>query len=207
LTAISSLAEILRQGNLPDDARDEIIEALQAQNVQLEKLNQEMLSAPQPQATPAPLRHHPVTLKPIIEQVVKYFQAAVVNSSLRVVLMPDLPFVIGDENKIELALANIIDNALMDDLQPLVISAGASDDHVVVAVEREQVGSPPVNGKAALAENHRQASLDVELNTARKLILAQGGQVWTENQPGIKTRFCFSLPKMEVGDDAQAFID
>ena len=71
LTAISSLAEILRQGSLPDDARDEIMEALQAQNVQLEKLSQEMLNAPQPKATTTPLRHHPVTLKPIIEQVVK----------------------------------------------------------------------------------------------------------------------------------------
>jgi PAS domain S-box-containing protein len=209
LTAINSLAEILRQGSLPDDARDEILEALQAQNVQLEKLTQEMLSAPQPRATTMPLRHHPVTLKPIIEQVVKYFQAATVNSSLRVVLTPDLPFVIGDENKIELALANIIDNALMpDNLQTLVISAGTSDDHVVVAVERElKAGSPPVNGKANLAENHRLESLGTELNTARKLILAQGGQVWTENQPGMKTRFCFSLPKMEVGDDAQAFVD
>ena len=88
------------------------------------------------------------------------------------------------------------------------MGSGRSIDHVVVAVEREhKTSSPPVNGKAALTENHRQASLDAELNTPRKLILAQGGQVWTENQPGMKTRFCFSLPKLEVGDDAQAFID
>jgi PAS domain S-box-containing protein len=218
LTHISLSAEVLCQTELPDDVRHEILDMFQNQSLQIEQLNEKVLNALGLEKT-ATLHHHPVTLKPIIEQVVRYFQTVAVNRSLQVIFAPDLPFVIGDENKIELALANIIDNALIlgDSQQPLVISTSASDDHVIIVVERldeptltgegkrSSLPSPPVNGKNSFSGDYKP--LERELQTARKLIQAQGGQIWTETQPGTSTRFCFSLPKMEVRDGEQALVD
>jgi PAS domain S-box-containing protein len=84
-----------------------------------------------------PLYYHPVTLKPVIDQLVRNFQEVVADRSFQVRLAGDLPFVMGDERKIELALASLIDDALArgDPGQPIVIAADATDDRVVVAVE------------------------------------------------------------------------
>lgn len=84
-----------------------------------------------------PSRCYPVTLKPVIDQVVKSFQDDVADRSFQVRLAADLPFVMGDERKIELALASLIGDALAqgDPGQPIVIAASAADDEVVVAVE------------------------------------------------------------------------
>ncbi len=222
LTYINASVEALLQTNLPDDVRHEVQNVLQAHSIQLDQLAGGVPNTRRSESETTSPHYHAVTLKPIIEQVVKYFQTAATNCELEVRLTPDLPFVIGDENKIELALANIIDNALIqNDLQqPIVISADTSNDNVIVAVERigqatligdAESSSPlsPVNGKNTLTGNHdsRHITLEKELHTARKLIQAQGGQIWIEGQPGTDTRFCFSLPKMEVRGDKQALID
>jgi PAS domain S-box-containing protein len=219
LTHITLSAEALCQTDLPDDVRHEILDMFQNQSLQIEQLNEKVLNALGLESRTASSHYHPVTLKPIIEQVVRYFQTMAVDRSLQVILTPDLPFVIGDENKIELALASIIDNALIlgDTQQPLVISTSASNDHVIIAVERldepipagegkkPSLPPPPVNGKNTFSGDHKP--LERELQTARKLIQAQGGQIWTETHPGMSTRFCFSLPKMEVRDGEQALVD
>lgn len=217
LAHVNSSVGALLQTDLSDDTRHEILRTLQTQSVKLDQLAEKVQSTLRPKSRATASYYHPVTLRPIIEQVVKYFRAAVSNRSLEVMLAPDLPFVVGDENKIELALANIIDNALVlsDSQQPIVISTSVNDDTVIVAVERPDKASPseederqsssfPVNGKHALVQDHAPQET---LHTARKLIQAQGGQIWTEKQPGTNIRFCFSLPKMEARDVEQALID
>ncbi|MCP4544451.1 MAG: PAS domain S-box protein, partial [Chloroflexi bacterium] len=154
LTHINASIEALLQTDLPDDVRHEILDVLQTQSIQLDQLAGGVPNVRRPESEKTSPHYHPVTLKPIIEQVVKYFQTAATNHALKVKLTPDLPFVIGDENKIELALANIIDNALIqnDSQQSIVISADTSHDNVIVTVEGigqatstgKTVSSPPL---------------------------------------------------------------
>ena len=166
---------------------------------------------------------YPVTLRPIIDQAVRYYQAAASGRLFQINLAKDLPFVMGDEKKVELVLANLIDSALAlgDPQQPIVISAATRDDCVVVVVERWDQSTPneahdapypaPDSIDSQIAFNGNietgQATPAMGLYTARELIQAQGGQLWIENQPGAGIRFHFSLPKIEVSDDEQAFID
>jgi PAS domain S-box-containing protein len=261
LTYISSSARTLLQANLPHDVRREILDLLQAQSVRLDQLAEEMLDTLRLEAGATPPRCHPVTLKPIIDQVVKHFQVAASDRPFQVRLAPELPFVIGDESKIELALANLIDNALAvgDPQQPIVIAANATDDCVIVTVvspctagtarEHEKLSAPspgpdghstfdrgpvpmvrqahhdglPKGPVLMVRQAHhdglpkgpvlmvRQAHHDglpkgpvlslpkddppplkgerhvmpeMGLYIARKLIRAQGGQIWVEEQPG-----------------------
>jgi PAS domain S-box-containing protein len=160
---------------------------------------------------------HPVTLRPIINQVVKHFQNIASGSSFQVALAPDLPFAIGNESRIELALVNLIDNALVlsHPEHPIRISADASEDSVVIAVqgadldEKHRQQSQPTVSQDSRAANHFSwwATPQVRLYIASKLIQAQGGTVWTENQSGTGTRFNLSLPKIEAQDVAEALID
>jgi signal transduction histidine kinase len=159
----------------------------------------------------------PVTLRPVIDQIVKHFKKATSGRSFQVTLAPDLPFLIGDAHKIELALTNLIDNALVlgDSQQPILISADSNDDRVVVAVEGPDLANPPGGydkflhpsnpryDQSALGGNQisRRSTPETDLRIAKNLIQAQGGEFWIENQPGTSIRFCFSLPQMEVRDE------
>jgi PAS domain S-box-containing protein len=260
LTHISSSAEALLQANLSDDMQREILDMLHTQSVCLDQLTEEMLDILHLEASTTQRHCHPVTLKPIIDQVVRNFQGAVSDRSFQVTLAPDLPFVIGDESRIELALASLIDNMLVqsDPQWPIVISADASDDCVVVAVRGTGMAAQageyvrlfhpprPVYDQSAASDNqkpspalecqraHRPAlsapllkgeqvlrdrwhatqmgarewaTPEMGLYIAKKLIRAQGGQIWIENQPGTSPQFRFSLPRIEVRDDEQALID
>jgi PAS domain S-box-containing protein len=221
LAQVSAAVEVLLRADLPHDVQNEVFTALHAQSSNLAQLAEEMLDVVRLEAGAAQPQLHPVTLKPIIDHVVKNFQSAVSDCAFQVRLAPDLPFVIGDENKIELALANLIDNALLSGHphQPVVISAEVNDDCVVVAVRRKGLASIPGervklvqfsgNGQNALNDQDEpwRVTPEMGLYIAKELIRTQGGQVWIENQPGTSARFRFSLPKMEVRDDAQALVD
>ena len=187
---------------------------LSPHNFQLDQLIEEALDTLHLEAGTAPARGHPVTLRPIIAQVVVGFQAIASNRLFQIALAPDLPFAIGSESKIELALVNLIDSAvaLGEPQQPIVISADATDNCVVVTVEGTgSVKDPchPTDDSTPLSRDQLSwwATLQIKLFVARKLIQAQGGQIWTEISPGTDIRFHFSLPKIEVRDVAQAFTD
>jgi PAS domain S-box-containing protein len=206
-----------------DQERREMLDILQSQTLQLDQLTEKTLDTLHVEAGTALTRCHPVTLKPIISQIVRNYQASEYRDSFQVTLAPELPFALGNESQIELALTNLIENALGPNVaaQPVVISADVQDDHIIISVEGPGPVIPPEWHAYPLLSlppsDHSGASTadlpsgwilpQIRLFIARKLIQAQGGKFWTENQSGTNTRFHFSLPKIEVTDDAKALID
>ncbi len=195
----------------------EILDTRRSRSLQFNPVAEAALYSLHPEAGSASPHCHPVTLRPIINQVVKHFQGVASGSSFQVALAPDLPFAIGNERTIELALVNLIDNALVlsHPEHPIRIAADADEDSVVVAVEgagldenhRQRIQhSPPMdskNGNYFAPWTTPQASLYI----TSKLIQAQGGQVWTESRSGTSICFNFSLPRIEEQDVAEALID
>ncbi len=145
----------------------------------------------------APPDCHPITLRPIIDQAIRRYRHIASIDCFRVKLATDLPFAIGDPHKLEMALFDLIENSLVvgDPHQPIEISAYHRDGRVVVAVE----GTP--------LSSQEWPSTDFKLHIARRLIQAQGGDVWAEPQAGSTARFCLSLPKVEVEHDILALVD
>ena len=199
-----------------------MLDILQSQGLQLDQLTEETLDTLHVEAGTALSHCHPITLKPIITQIIGNYQASEYRDSIRVTLAPELPFALGNESQIELALTNLVENALGPNVaaQPVVISADVQDDQIVISVEGPGPTIPPEWQAYPLnslhpADNSGASSADlpswilpqIRSFIARKLIQAQGGKFWTENQSGTNTRFHFSLPKIEVTDDAQALID
>lgn len=195
----------------------------QSRGLRLDSQAEDTLQSLQQEADAAPPHCHPVTLKPIITQVVDSFRGVASGKSFQVTLAPDLPFAVGNENKIELALVNLVHSALVlaDPEQPIKIFADAGDDSVVVVVEGPGLPNPvkePENRLPSLyaADEERINGAkpmpwwtvpEIRFHVARKLIQAQGGKVWTEHRSGTGTCFHLSLPKIEDKDVVQAFID
>jgi PAS domain S-box-containing protein len=217
LTRVSSSLKALLHADLPGDMQREILDMLKTQSLQLDQLTDEILDKRRLEANLTAHDHYPVTLKPIVDQIVKHFRKAASGRSFQVTLAPDLPFLIGDAHKIELALTNLIESALIlgDGQQPILISAEPSDNRVVVAVEGPNLAVPlggddeilspsnPLDDQSALGGKPLlgRPTPDTDMQIARNLIQAQGGEFWIENRPGTNIRFCFSLPQMEATDE------
>jgi signal transduction histidine kinase len=207
MTRVDASVEALWKPDLPQDARQELLDALDAQGIELERIVRKTHDLVQLDRDVSLSANHPVTLRPVIDQVARRFQATF-GGSLQVSLSPDLPFVMGDEQKIELALTHLVEGVLaMQKVgESLEISTTADEEGVVVIVEcSEEID--------VTAEQDDQTDLlplatyKLGLYIAEKLIRVQGGRFWTKVRPGVGTRFLFSLPEMEGMDVAKAFID
>jgi PAS domain S-box-containing protein len=195
----------------------------QSDQLRFDRLSEETLHTLHREIDTTAAQCHPVTLKPIIKQVVKNFQKAIPNSSFQVTLAPDLPFAVGNESRIELALVNLIDIALLLDAPegPVRISAKAKDNFVVVAVAGPGPADPTEEYRQVFYAQHSADEPNTLIGNrfpwctmpqikwyiASELIQAQGGQVWIENRSGTSIRFHFSLPRIEEQDVAQALVN
>jgi PAS domain S-box-containing protein len=195
----------------------------ESDRLRFDRLSEETLQSLHLDKNTTTTQCHPITLKPIIKQVVKNFQKAVPDSSFQVTLAPDLPFAIGNESRIELALVNLIDIALLLDAPegPVGISAKAKDNFVVVAVAGPSPTKPAEEYRQMLYAMHPADDPNtpsgnrfswctmpqIKWYIASELIQAQGGQVWIENRSGTSIRFHFSLPRIEEQDVAQALVN
>jgi K+-sensing histidine kinase KdpD len=195
----------------------------QADRLWFDRLTEETLRNLRLEAGTAAAQCHPVTLKPIIHQVVDNFQRALSDSSFQVTLAPDLPFAIGNESRLELALVNLIDMVLLPGApdRPVRISAQADDSFVVVAVEgpgpantaeeyqKHCYAMHPSDVQRMLSENGFSwcTMPQIKWYIASRLIQVQGGQVWIDNRSETSIRFHFSLPRIEDQHVAQALVD
>jgi light-regulated signal transduction histidine kinase (bacteriophytochrome) len=137
----------------------------------------------------------------------------------QITLAPDLPFAIGDERQIELALHHLMHNAVLmgHPAHPVEISAQTCKDSSVVTVASTPQGNEHNHhtyAHAAYEQTSCKADLlsqhitpEIRLYIASKLIQAQGGRVWTENGTETSTCYHFSLPRIEGQHVAQALAD
>jgi signal transduction histidine kinase len=198
--------------------REEMLQTLQSQSLILDRHTEEALQSAS-LALDFDSDYHPVTLRPIIVQAAKGLQRTNPAAAFEFRIEPDLPFAVGHEGKIELALLNLIESAvaLNDSSQPILISARSSEDSVCITVEGTRLDDPPqqqtqpepVMNVSSVSKHFVSlwAIPQVKLYIAAKLIEAQGGYVWAEDISERSTRFNFSLPKIEVQDVVQALAD
>ena len=160
---------------------------------------------------------HPITLRPIISEVIRQFKKTSPGQDFAVNVAPDLPFGMGVESKIELALLNLVNTAriLSGPGNPVSVDVDADVDSLIVNVQVKHGDQQPFFSRelsesqtfSVISEPWENVAPQIHLFIADKLIQAQGGRLWTENKNDMSTRFCFSLPKIEVKDVLQAFAD
>jgi NtrC-family two-component system sensor histidine kinase KinB len=113
-----------------------------------------------------------------------------------------LPKVLGDSEKTTWVLINLLSNAIRYSPAgaPLVIRAMPWGEMVRVSVEDCGPGIPGEFHKrifqrfAGVPGQGGHGSSGLGLSISREFIDAQGGQLWVESQPGMGSRFLFTLP-------------
>jgi two-component system sensor histidine kinase BarA len=148
----------------------------------------------------------PVALSEVAEDVVESYQAAAREKSiiLRTVSHPQVPMVMGDPDKLNRVLINLIHNAIKFTLPGGEIRVEAQthgDGHVELSVTDSGKGIPPHELDKVFDKFYWSESAPVEargaglgLAIAKNLVELHGGTIRVESTLGQGSRFSFTIP-------------
>jgi len=210
LSNLNASIEMLLHSTLGESARQEILEIMGAQGARLTRFVQEILDVARLESNEIKLDLQPLTLGPLVREVVELFLYPVATHHFEVRVPEGLPFVWGDKDKVETILRNLISNAMNYSAEGTIITISAEEQGggVVVTVSDEGVGIPPegldrIFDRFYRVENPslpKVRGTGLGLYIARLLVEAHGGSIWVESEVGVGSRFSFLLPKLELGD-------
>ena len=110
----------------------------------------------------------------------------------------------GDREKIEIALTNLIRNAIAftDEGGQVGVMAEGSEDYIKVFVADSGIGIPAVDIDRVFqrfyqVESHltrKHGGMGLGLSIAKAMVEMHHGQIWCESKEGVGSLFCIMLP-------------
>ncbi|MGF6641307.1 ATP-binding protein [Paraburkholderia sp. MM6662-R1] len=138
-------------------------------------------------------------------EVLKY------NITLRTVLVPGLPAVLGDRIQLAQVITNLVMNAIQamsnieDRPRELVIESRRGDaGHVTISVQDSGTGIDVQHADRLFEPffTTKPEGMGVGLSICHSIIDAHGGRVWAENNAGYGATFRFTIPV--IGDSGSS---
>lgn len=181
-----------------------MLSILNQQTDRLERLVRDVLSAARIESGDLVLQPEPMSVLPIVQQVVEQARARTHHRPFRLPTKPGLPLAFADRDRVAEVLANLLDNA--DKYSPpgtqVIIEARADQTEVTLSVRDLGPGIPPGEIDRLFEKFHRADSSDSQaaygyglgLYVCRRLVEAHGGRIWAENHPQGGAHFSFTLP-------------
>ena len=204
LTIVRGYLEGLADGTLAPSAQ--MYGRLVGETERLQRLVDDLQELSKLESGYLPVSVSAMPLAPLIARVSDRFADQLLGSqslTLKTELAEDLPTVNGDPARIEQVLVNLLSNALRHTPEGEVkIRAFAQENFVWVAVIDTGIGIsaedlPHVFERFWRADRSRDRTSGgsgIGLAICRRLIELQGGQITAHSEPGVGSRFSFSLP-------------
>jgi signal transduction histidine kinase len=204
ITALKSFNELL-QGTASDDpaARDEFLAESAVQLGRLEWITQNLLDLSRLDAGLAALDIERHLADELVETMVAAFKALAAEKEISLALqLPANPLSLRcDRARIELALSNLLDNALKFTPRGGSVEVGAEavDEGVRFWVQDDGPGIDPVDQPHIFkrfyrGQGSRVGGSGLGLAIVQSVVQAHGGRVWVESEPGAGSRFVMELP-------------
>ena len=153
------------------------------------------------------VRHHPFSMSLLVQSLVD--SSRELAREKKIEFDCDTPSgdpltVDGDRDKIEIALTNLIRNALIftDEGGQVGVKAEGSEDYVKVFVVDSGIGIPAssidrVFQRFYQVESHltrKHGGMGLGLSIAKAMVEMHHGQIWCESKEGVGSLFCVMLP-------------
>ncbi len=170
----------------------------------LDRLVRDVLNTAAIESGELALHPEPVSILPIVQQVVEQIRARTAVRAFQIPIKPGLPLIFADRDRVAEVLANLCDNA--DKYSPpkkeIIVETRADETEATIAVRDFGKGIPPNDLERVFDKFYRTDSSDSQtaygyglgLYVCRQLIQAQGGRIWAENHPEGGAVFSFTLP-------------
>jgi len=208
LTAIHGYLETLIGGGLdePADAR-RFLEIVFRHTERLGRLLDDLTDLSDIELGRVRLQLGPVAVGDVVESVVAIMQprAETRGVLLTSVLPPDLPDVTADHDRLEQVLINLVDNAVKytEAGGRVTVSARRAEAVVEIAVADTGVGVPPADlpriterfYRVDRARSRELGGTGLGLAIVKHLVIAHGGELTIESDPGRGTTVRVTLPR------------
>ena len=210
LFSIQGFAQILQEDPPIDrETQKDFLQTIQRQATQLGDLVNNLLDISKLDEGKMVLDRQPVSLVEIVHQTVLKLQGYAHQQQVKIVpeLSVPIPTLVGDRQRLEQVLTNLIGNAIKFSPAGEIVTVAASLDpeNIIVAVKDNGVGIP-AGALKDIFSRYYQASPHAEqstmgtglgLNIAKQIIEGHGGHVWAESEVGKGSTFHFSLPRSD----------
>ena len=212
LTSIKAASTaLLTSDGLEQEQRRELLSVVDEETDRLSILVTEAIQMARIEAGRVHLRREHHYLPELIQSVLEKLKGRAEERTITVRIAPETPPIWADRELIEIALRQLIDNALKYSPpdSPVQVEAEADSGRVIVSVGDCGPGIPEAEQTRifekfyrADAARYRVPGAGLGLVIAREIIHANGGEVWVESKPGEGSIFRFSVPAMASQQNA-----
>ena len=206
MTAVLGAAKTLLREDiaLSPAQRQQLLEMIDSQASRLTQITEEVLLASRLDRGDLPVDRERLDLAEVVCGAVETMRGQLPRSiSLAAEIDTDAAAV-GDRDRIEQVLLNLIDNAVKYSPRggAVTVSAGRSATGARVEVEDEGIGIPPAEQRAIFEKFYRAdpnqrevpGGTGLGLYISRELVRRMGGSIGVRSQPGQGSTFYFELP-------------
>jgi two-component system phosphate regulon sensor histidine kinase PhoR len=206
LTSLKALTETLHESVKNDPESTQKFLLLLDQEVDnLTQLLNELIELSRLESGRAPLDRKRISPSVILKAVDEMMRLQAERNGLTFTIhYPDeIVAVSADQERVKQVLTNLIHNAIKF-TKPggsITIIANEQEDKVVFQIEDTGVGIDPdvlprIFERFYKADQSRSsAGAGLGLSISRHIVEAHGGKIWAESEPGVGSKFFFSLPK------------
>lgn len=216
LTNINGSIELLLEGDgaCMDRGHREMLQIVSEQSQRLTRLVQGILNVSRIEAGQLVLQPQVFNIMSLIEKVIEVWESREVSNRFERPKGINLPSVWADRDRTEEILFNLIDNAIKYSPEgaTIYVDADANGQNAVVSVSDQGIGIPAEELDKIFDKFHRVDRRDASesyghglgLYICRRLVQAQGGQIWVDSVLGEGSTFRFSLPLAGRGEMERA---
>ena len=196
--------------SLVNDTCNRMFTILSSQVERLDRLVQDVLNAARIESGDLVLQREPLSILPIVTQLVEQTRARTTSRPISLPVTPGLPLVYADRDRTAEILANLLDNA--DKYSPpgekVEVDIYADQENVMVSIRDHGSGISPEKLPRLFEKFYRTDGSDSQtaygyglgLYVCRLLVEALDGNIWAENHPHGGAVFSFTLPLWQ-GED------
>lgn len=204
LASASAMVEVLESGAINDRKTAlDFLHRIRGDVTRMTSLVEELLELSSLESGQMPVHLAPVCVEDVIEEIVERFVFAASSNSIKLVsqAQPDLPYVMGEQRRLEQVLTNLVENALR--FTPgggtITLSAEHDLDWVNMTVADTGVGIPREHLPHVferfykVERSRRDQGTGLGLAISKHLVQAQGGDISATSVEGEGSEFTIKL--------------
>jgi len=203
LTAIRAASSgLLEVGSLPP-AQSELVTLIDNEAGRLDEITNRLLGMARLDEKEVRLNPRSIRLEPLVRRAVTAFEVRAPGRPLRTSGLTDTMIVSGDEDLLEMGLAQLIDNAVKYSApdSEIAIRAERQGNDIVLSVNNAGATIPPSDLERiferfyrAAGTSHHVPGTGLGLSITRKIAAAHSGRVWATSDAEKGTTFFLALP-------------
>lgn len=212
LTAIKGfVSTLLMDDSFTNEERFEFYQIIDQECDRLTRLINDLLNTARIEAGESLKPHYSeVNLTDLLEKVVMIQRQSTKRHAISLNIKGELPPIIGDQDKLDQILTNLLNNAIKYSPNggDIIVHASVDGDHILIGVQDHGMGIPPEHLPRIFEKFHRVNNEDNRkiYGTGLGLYLVKHlvesihlGKIWVESQVGVGSTFWFKIPiKLDV---------